>query len=82
VREIVELMGAFPGREFRMVHILRYVTDKKTLDERAKRASRQAALRALASLSRAGLVRVRPPKASRGGYASYRWATDQKNVDK
>lgn len=66
-------MGAFPGRDFRMVAIVRYVADGRQLDLKGRRALRKAVLRVLESLEESGSILVRPPRAMRGGYALYQW---------
>jgi hypothetical protein len=73
VREIMDLMGAYPGRDFKMVEIVNYVTGDRDTDVRKKRAIRKGALRAIEALQSTGCLLVRPPRASRGGYAHYRW---------
>lgn len=71
--EIIELMAAFPGRDFKMAHVVNYVIDGKEINLREKRAVRKAVIRAITALSSTGCVLIRPPRASRGGYANYRW---------
>jgi hypothetical protein len=71
--EIIDLMAAYPGRDFKMVEIVTYVIGDKAADIRTKRAVRKGALRAIEALQSTGCVLVRPPRASRGGYAHYRW---------
>ena len=66
-REIIELMGAYPGRDFKMVEIVNYVTGDLGADLRRKQAIRKGAIRALHALSAAGCVMVRPSNARRGG---------------
>lgn len=72
-REVMELMGAYPGRDFRMVELVRYVGNGRELDLRSKRAMRKAVLRVLGYLAGAGVVLVRPPASQRGGLTTYRW---------
>jgi hypothetical protein len=73
VSEIVDLMAAFPGRDFKMAHVVTYVVDGRQMDLREKRAVRKAVLRAIDALAATGCILVRPPRASRGGFAHYRW---------
>lgn len=75
-REVIELMGAYPGREFRMVQIVRYVTKNKHMDLRERRATRKAVLRALAAFAESGAVFVRPPEATRGAPVFYCWKSE------
>jgi hypothetical protein len=72
-RELIEFMGAWPGRDFKMVELVGYIANGRVLDIREKRAVRKAALRAVEALSASGCILVRPPRASRGGFAHYRW---------
>jgi hypothetical protein len=73
VSEVVELMAAFPGRDFKMAYLVGYVANGRTLDLREKRAIRKAVHRAVDALASTGCILVRPPRASRGGFAHYRW---------
>ncbi|MDR0274147.1 MAG: hypothetical protein LBI48_02165 [Burkholderiaceae bacterium] len=73
VREISDLMAAYPGRGFKMQEIVRYVAGGRRLDGRARYALHKSTLRALVALQEAGVVLVRPPRAARGGFALYRW---------
>ncbi len=66
-------MGAYPGRDFKMADLVRYVLDGRDVSLKEKRAIRKGTLRALEALSGTGCVLIRPPRASRGGYAKYRW---------
>lgn len=75
-RDIVELMGAYPGREFRMVHIVRYVSQGKQLALKERRAVRKAVQRALEAFAEAGSVRKNPPTASRGAPVFYVWKSE------
>lgn len=75
-REVIELMGAYPGRDFRMIEVLRYVTNGKELDTKQKTAMRKGVLRVMESLAESGCVLVRPPSHQRGGFAVYRWKSE------
>lgn len=70
--DVMDLMGAYPGREWRMVQIVRYVANGKTLDLKERRAVRKGVHRVLMALADSGTVTVRPEK-SRGGPAWYAW---------
>jgi hypothetical protein len=74
--EIIDLMGAYPGRDFRMVQIVRYVANGRTLDLKERRAARKAVLRALEALVASGSVLLTPPTASRGAPVFYRWKSE------
>lgn len=72
-REVIELMAAYPGRDFRIKEILQYASRGRELSQRERHAMRISVSRALQALSEAGNVLVRPPRAARGGFAHYRW---------
>jgi len=71
--EVIALLGAYPGREFKMVEIVRYVANGRDMSLREKRTMRKGVLRAIAALNEMGSVLIRPPAPSRGGSASYSW---------
>ena len=71
--ELIELMSPYPGRDFRMVEIVRYVAKGREMTLKQKRALRKGVLRAIEALRTSGCVLTRPSKASRGGFAKYRW---------
>lgn len=69
-REVIELMSAYPGRDFRMAEIVRYVNPKAATSE--KHNLRRAILRVLDLLEDTGAILKQPPVAS-GGFAEYQW---------
>ena len=71
-REVLELVAAFPGRDFRMNELVRYVMSQGNYQ---KHNVRIGVLRVLEALECSGSIIRRPPRASRGGYALYRWRT-------
>jgi len=78
--EIINLMGAYPGRDWRMLHLVRYVCPKpKSIQER--RAVRKAVLRAVQAIVETGVVTYHPPKR-RGCYAVYCWKVRHDTVGK
>jgi hypothetical protein len=72
-REIIELMGAYPGRDFRIKEILSYASRGRELSQRERHSMRIGVSRALQAFSDSGSVLIRPPRAARGGFAQYRW---------
>lgn len=72
-RECIELMAAFPGRDFRIGEIIKYVNGGKALDGKRRLAIRVGVYRVMQQLSESGSVLIRPSSAKRGGYANYRW---------
>jgi predicted Zn-ribbon and HTH transcriptional regulator len=72
-REVIELMAAHPGRDFRMIELYRYVAAGRDLTMKQKRAMREALHRVTKGLQETGSVLILAPAARRGGYALYRW---------
>lgn len=70
--EVLELLAAFPGREFRLAGIVRYVSGGRSMPLKDRRSVRKAVLRVLSALEGAGAVNKRPAKA-RGAGANYSW---------
>ena len=71
--KVIELMASYPGRDFRMVELIRYINPApKTNKERT--ALHVTVWRAIKALESSGAVMVRQSK-SNGGYATYRWKT-------
>lgn len=69
-REIMDLMASYPGREFRKVEIVRYVTGGKPMHLRHLERVRKQVGRALEAFAESGAVKIIPadrPRAS-GGY--------------
>ena len=63
-------MGAFPGREFKMAQIIRYINPTPTPKER--NAINSAVVRVLQALEDNGTIVITRP-VSNGGYATYQW---------
>lgn len=74
--KVIELMASYPGRDFRMIEIVRYVCPAPESTE-ARHAVRIAVSRVLLSLSDCGTILIRPPRVARGGYALYRWRVER-----
>lgn len=55
--EVIELMGCYPGREFRMGQILQYMNRGSVLSRRRRQAMRNGVLRVLKELEAIGAVR-------------------------
>jgi len=55
-REVIELMAAHPGVEFRMAQIVRYVSGAKELSARRRDAIRKGVIRVLDELQRTGQI--------------------------
>lgn len=53
-KEVIDLMAAYPGREFRMAEIIRHVCRGRRLSSRETEAIRKAVRRVLAALEEGG----------------------------
>jgi hypothetical protein len=73
VREITDLMAAYPGRDFKMAEIVNYVRAGRRMDRRARESVRLATWRALSALHDVGMVIVHYPNPVNGAYALYQW---------
>jgi hypothetical protein len=73
VREITDLMAAYPGRDFKKAEIVNYIAAGRRMDARAKNTLRCSTLRALQAMIDIGVVAVHYPRAVHGGFALYQW---------
>lgn len=69
-REVIELLAAYPGREFKMSEIVRYVAPGAQGADRQR--VRNGVLRALESLIDNKSIEHEPATV-RGGFATYAW---------
>lgn len=70
-REVIELLSPFPGREFRMAEIIRYIAPNAKGTDRMR--VHKGVLRALSQLVDQGSVRHATPGAQRGEISAYAW---------
>ena len=68
--QVIDLMAAFPGRDWRMVELVRYVEPTATVKKR--HSVRISVMRVLISLEDAGVL-IKRPSTARGKFATYRW---------
>lgn len=69
--EVTNLLAAYPGRDFRMVQIVRHVANGRPHSKQQRDRYRQGVLRVIRALVDADLVRCKP--GLRGQPALYRW---------
>lgn len=69
--EVLDLMGAYPMRSFRMIELVRHVTRGRSLEPRERDAARKAVQRVLDALVEVGSAQVSAPAAGRGAFAEY-----------
>lgn len=72
-REVIELMGAYPGRDFRIGDVITYVRNGRELTDKQQRAMREAVVRVLQALEESHSVTVVRPFTNQRGWAYYRW---------
>ena len=71
-KEVIDLMAAFPGRDFRMMEIIKTISGKSPEEKERNRVRRGVRI-VLLTLIESGHVILRPAIKLRGGYALYRW---------
>lgn len=74
-KEVIELMAACPGRDFKMIELIRYATGGRDLSLQERNAARQSVLRVLRELTEMGSVLRRPTRPGVRNAATYRWRT-------
>lgn len=78
-REVIDLLAAFPGREWRMAQIVNHVARGKPAYVQQRERVRQGVRRVLLRLVEARCVEYRP--ARRGGTTLYRWRVPDAATD-
>lgn len=73
-RETIELMAAFPGREFRMAEIVNHVARGRPGSKQLRNRYRQGVRRVILALVDAKVAEFK--QARRGGTTLYRWKCD------
>lgn len=71
-REVIELMGACPGREFRMAEIIHHVVRRREIGRAERQRVRNGVLRVLHSLRDNGSIEITPAE-TQGGFSTYSW---------
>ena len=72
-KEVIDLLAAYPGREFRMIQIVRHVADGRTASTVEWERIRKGVRRVLVSLQESGQVQFHSPRERTGTYILYRW---------
>ncbi len=70
--KVIDLLAAYPGRDFVMREIINYVSPRSRCRERM--AVKKAVQRVMQALTTTGTLSVTPPKAF-GAPARYTWKT-------
>jgi ribosomal protein S19E (S16A) len=69
---VIELLGAYPGRDFKMIEILKYAGYRQQSDSKKRSAMRIAIHRVLKQLEEAGSIEVQRNARTA---VLYRWKT-------
>lgn len=72
-KEVIDLMAAFPGRDFRMSELIHHVSKARKLSLKERSAMHQGIWRVLQQLAESKSVLIRPGRHGNGSYALYRW---------
>jgi hypothetical protein len=70
-QEIIDLMGAYPGREFRMREIVRSIAGRKA-DDKERKQIRIGVWRVLNQLNESGQIAIQKRKEN-GAASKYCW---------
>lgn len=70
-REVIDLMAAFPGRPWKMHHIVNHVARGRPSNKQERNRYRQGVRRVILALVESGTVEYQPPL--RGAPALYIW---------
>lgn len=76
----MDLMAAYPGRQFRMLELVNYIAGRKA-DEREKKQTRKGVWRVLHLLQESGHVEIDNPEG-RGAAAKYAWKVSFHDTEK
>lgn len=77
--ELMDLMGAYPGRGFKMRELVRYVAPHAI--GRARHTVRRGVLRVIDELVECGNIDRYPPHAVRGESTIYTWKVRHVNLE-
>jgi hypothetical protein len=72
-REVMDLMAAYPGREFKMASLVNYVAGR-TADRRLRKRVTEGVRRVLQALEASGSIDVAAAERN-GAAAAYSWRT-------
>lgn len=68
-KEVIDLLAAYPGREFRMIQIVRHVTRARVISPNQRNAVRIGIFRVLEQLRESGQVEQKKGAATSATYA-------------
>ncbi len=77
-REVIDLLAALPGREWRMHEIVRHVSRARHTGKQERERIRKGVRRALQALIEVHVVQYKPTRS--GGATLYRWKVSQKRA--
>ncbi len=79
-REVIDLLAAFPGRQWKMHHIVNHVARGKPANKQERNRYRQGVRRVILALVDCGSVEYQPPL--RGAPALYLWKVQHAEGEK
>lgn len=79
-KEVIDLMAAFPGRDFRMAQIIRHVTGGRNIPEPERHAVREGVKRVLRQLCDSGQVE-QDKDGETSAYYSWRCSLPYEHVE-
>ncbi|NYT38885.1 hypothetical protein ERD78_18790 [Allopusillimonas soli] len=72
-REVIDLLAAYPDREFRMIQIVRYIAGGRPRNPLEWERIRKGVRRVMLDLQDSGHVTKRSLHAKTGGFSLYSW---------
>ncbi|WP_394064520.1 hypothetical protein [Alcaligenes sp. WGS1538] len=78
--EVIELLAAYPGREFRMIHIVRYVANGQPVCAQERDRLRKGVKRVLESLAESGQVKMIHAE-KKGAFSKYQWKVGHEHFE-
>lgn len=70
--EMLDVFESDPSKDFRTIEIIKIISKNIPLAGKEKHRLRKGVSRVISLLAESGLILVKPPRFSRGGYALYR----------
>lgn len=74
-REVIELLAAFPGREWKMRDVVRHVSRGRPTSKQERERYRKGVRRVMEALVEARVVQYKPARP--GGTTLYRWGNGE-----
>ncbi len=72
-KEVIGLMSAYPGRDWKMANLINEVSQGRTICKQERNRLRFCVAEVLKALESSGSIEVTKQKPLRGSFAFYRW---------